>query len=258
MAPVQQKIVFNGQPVMVVRKAHRKRLSCLVKPTGEVVLQVKMQTSGTVIQQLLSEWWPWINQRLEKAKRLTADFKPIRYLDGDQIPYFGRLYTLQTQIASDGLMSIQFDAQKNVCLINLPAKNQKMPPLELQKLKERLLKLYLRKKAQQFMAQRLQFWQERMQLHCRRVSFRAQRTLWGSCTAKGDISLNLKLIVFPEECIDYVIIHELSHLQHRDHSKNFWALVAKFDPNYKSRQKWISTHQFHADFLSQTINSAPQ
>lgn len=66
-----------------------------------------------------------------------------------------------------------------------------------------------------------------------RLTFRSMTSRWGSCSSKGNICINYKLIQFPVECIDYVCIHELCHLKHMDHSKQFWALVESFCPDWK-------------------------
>ena len=72
-----------------------------------------------------------------------------------------------------------------------------------------------------------------------RVSVRCQRTKWGSCSAKGGLNFNCLLMLAPEEVLDYVIVHELCHLKHMDHSKAFWAEVESADPNYKAHRKWL-------------------
>lgn len=63
------------------------------------------------------------------------------------------------------------------------------------------------------------------------VSFRKQRSRWGSCSSKGRISLNLKLLFLPPELVRYIMLHELCHTLHMNHSKQFWSTVARFDPN---------------------------
>lgn len=63
------------------------------------------------------------------------------------------------------------------------------------------------------------------------VSFRKQKSRWGSCSSKGRISLNLKLLFLPPELVRYIMIHELCHTLHMNHSKQFWSAVARFDPN---------------------------
>lgn len=73
--------------------------------------------------------------------------------------------------------------------------------------------------------------------HYGRVSIRKQKTLWGSCSSKGNISLNCKLLFFPEGTVRYVLIHELCHTRELNHSKRFWMYVAECDPGYKFHEK---------------------
>jgi len=72
---------------------------------------------------------------------------------------------------------------------------------------------------------------------CNKVSIREQRTRWGSCSYKNNISLNLKLVLLPEELIDYVILHELVHTRIHNHSKKFWAELDRYTGNGKAMAK---------------------
>jgi predicted metal-dependent hydrolase len=76
-----------------------------------------------------------------------------------------------------------------------------------------------------------------------RVSVRAQRTLWGSCSRRrASISLNWRLVRMPDEVRDYILLHELAHLQYADHSKAFWRLVASICPTYRDAIRWLRRH----------------
>jgi predicted metal-dependent hydrolase len=72
-----------------------------------------------------------------------------------------------------------------------------------------------------------------------RVSVRCQRSKWGSCTAEGNLNFNCLLMLAPEEVLDYVLIHELCHRRHMDHSKEFWADVERLDRDYREHKKWL-------------------
>ena len=71
------------------------------------------------------------------------------------------------------------------------------------------------------------------------VTIRTQKTRWGSCTGKGDLNFNCLLMLAPEEVRDYVIVHELCHRKHMDHSAAFWAEVERVCPDCKLRRKWL-------------------
>lgn len=76
----------------------------------------------------------------------------------------------------------------------------------------------------------------------RRITVRNQRTRWGSCSCRGTISLNWRLIQIPPEVCEYVILHELCHLRHMNHSPQFWAAVGNVCPEYEKREAWLKTH----------------
>jgi len=75
-----------------------------------------------------------------------------------------------------------------------------------------------------------------------RITIRDQKTRWGSCSAKGTLSFNWRLMLAPPAVLDYVVIHELCHLTHMDHSKAFWALVERVCPDYRTHRKWLKEH----------------
>ena len=75
-----------------------------------------------------------------------------------------------------------------------------------------------------------------------RVAIRDQKSRWGSCSGKGNLNFNWKLIMAPPGALDYVVIHELCHLREFNHSPRFWTLVAAQMPDYEVWKKWLKTH----------------
>jgi predicted metal-dependent hydrolase len=75
-----------------------------------------------------------------------------------------------------------------------------------------------------------------------KISLRDQRTRWGSCSHRGTLSFNWRLVMAPAEILNYVVIHELAHLRHHNHSAAFWAFVAQYDPNVKKYRFWLKTN----------------
>jgi len=84
--------------------------------------------------------------------------------------------------------------------------------------------------------ERLIEWNGHYDLSYKRVSIRNQKTCWGSCSEYGNLNFNYKIIFLPESLMDYIIVHELCHLTHLNHSKDFWSLVSEQIPDYKARR----------------------
>ncbi len=75
-----------------------------------------------------------------------------------------------------------------------------------------------------------------------RVAIRDQKSRWGSCSQKGNVNFNWKLVMAPPPALDYVVVHELCHLYEFNHSPRFWALVARHMPDYEVWKKWLKAH----------------
>jgi predicted metal-dependent hydrolase len=88
-----------------------------------------------------------------------------------------------------------------------------------------------------------------MGIDYRQLRISSARSKWGSCSASGQIVLAWHLMMCPPESIEYVIIHELCHRIHMDHSKAFWAEVERFMPDYKKHKNWLDDHSYIMDIL---------
>ncbi len=74
------------------------------------------------------------------------------------------------------------------------------------------------------------------------ITIRDQNSRWGSCSSRGTLSFNYRLIFAPSVILDYVVVHELCHLTHMNHSQDFWNMVASVMPDYKIHKKWLRDH----------------
>ena len=86
---------------------------------------------------------------------------------------------------------------------------------------------------------RVKHWSAVMGVSPKRVFLKNQRTLWGSCSTRGNLNFNRVLAGAPAEIVDYVVIHELAHLKEMNHSRRFWAVVQAWCPEQKSRRRWL-------------------
>lgn len=93
--------------------------------------------------------------------------------------------------------------------------------------------------AKQYIPQRVAYFAQRMGVTYGRITIREQKTRWGSCSGKGNLNFNWKLMRMPPEALDYVVVHELAHRREMNHSARFWAIVEKELPDYRERRRML-------------------
>lgn len=96
-----------------------------------------------------------------------------------------------------------------------------------------------RELAGQVLRRRTAYFADRMGVDYGRITIRDQRTRWGSCSARGNLNFNWRLILAPAEVLDYVVVHELAHRREMNHSGQFWRLVGNVLPDYQARRQWL-------------------
>lgn len=100
-----------------------------------------------------------------------------------------------------------------------------------------------RTQAAKILTERTAYWAERMGVTYGRITIREQVTRWGSCSSRGNLNYNWKLVLVPEELLDYVVVHELAHRREMNHSKRFWEIVEKEMPDYRQRRKALKGYE---------------
>lgn len=143
----------------------------------------------------------------------------------------GRLAMSVPQYTSEFLAKRFLNTNRTVIREKLPLKN----PAE-QKARDYQKKM-LMKKAREYLPYRLEYFAKLYGYSYDKCRLSHANTRWGSCSSNRTISLNIGLMKVPEVLRDYVILHELAHLNHMDHSKEFWAEVGTHDPEYKKHEK---------------------
>lgn len=198
-------------------RSKRKTLSLQINRQAQLVIRAPQRLSVKKIEDFIEQKSSWIEQKmaLTNAKKLT---KP-NYTENEKFLYLGNLYPFKVKDKSN----LTFNG---VCFyadcIN----------------RENLLAWY-KSAFKPIALPRLDYYAKTYQLNYQKVRLKTQKTLWGSCSSVNNINLNYLLIMSPISVIDYVIVHELCHTVHKNHSKNFWNLVAQILPNYKTSKRWL-------------------
>lgn len=256
----RETLEFLGQDVRVNRKPRRKSISIAVKPSGQITVGAWKSASEKEILKSLKEHEKWIQANLDEFKEVRKKYPAKKYMNGEKFLFLGEEITLLIKKASPSVkrssVLTYLDGKNLIC--EIPAKHWKDSYLSkpLPFLKKSIHSFY-KTCSEVVLTQRLEKWAKLTSLHPTSFGFRAQKTLWGSCSSTGDISLNWKLLIAPLAIIDYVIIHELCHIKHMDHSKKFWDLVNDHCAQYKIHRKWLRQNQYEFDWLSRKSELYP-
>ena len=207
-------------PYIIKNSSRAKGLRIVINSRGEVVLTKPKFVPNFIAKQFLLSKQKWVLDSLDKISQKS--------ISKDQIFYRGKLYQLDFK---QGKSKIIIKHPK--IFIYSPEKNIGL----------RQLTYFLKKQAEIKILDSLVKNSQRMQLEYRQVRFRDQKTRWGSCSSQKNLNFNWRLIMSPPEVLDYVVIHELAHLKHHDHSKAFWQLVENFDPDYREHRRWLNRNQ---------------
>lgn len=192
------------------------------------------EAEDTFPVELLQENAVWVVEKKREYDDYRDDIPERNFEEGEMFPYLGEEYEVVVERRS----SSDVDSQAFWL-----AKHH----VEDTSVKRALETLYRRKARERF-EERGNHFAEEMGVEYEQIEVRNQRTRFGSCSTTGTLGLNWRLMMAPEEIVDYVLIHELAHLRESNHDDSFWSLVAEYDPEYKSHAAWLEENSTNLVF----------
>lgn len=214
--------------VVTVRRSPRAR-SVKLSVSADGVLRISMPPYAPLFlaKRLID------SSRSSLRKLRQSQPGRITFRDGDQV---GKSHSIHVHAAP----RLHIRTSKQLISVALPD-HMVIDDSEVQDtIRDAVVKI-LRKEAKSYLPRRLAFLAEKYSLTYERVRFSYASTRWGSCSSSGTISLNISLMMLPFELIDYVLLHELAHTRHMNHSADFWELVEELDPDYKMHRKALKS-----------------
>jgi len=185
-----------------------------------------------MVDSFVEERSAWIEKHLS---RLNSKKVVKHYVEGEKHLYFGKEYPLSiTQIPTPGRSNVSL--HENTIRVEIYDRLPKEKHSE--KAKEALLYWYL-ERGIEIITEKVNFYTKEMGVNYKKINLKKVSSIWGSCSPTNCLSFNRKLVTAPHGVVDYVVIHEVAHLTHRNHGRGFWNLVGSFDPQYKNHRKWL-------------------
>lgn len=211
-----------------VVRAARKTLQIEVYPDAKVLVKTPEDTCIDEIERRIQRRGRWICKQLDFFQQFEPRTPQRKYLGGETHLYLGRQYRLKI------LQAEQCSVKLIRGYFQVSIKGGQSP----QVIKHLLDQWYAEKASSRFQNSFERCWPkfERMGLSKPKLSIRHMKTRWGSLSSSGRLTLNIDLIRAPNECLDYVVIHELCHLKHHNHSPAFYELLEATMPDWKKRK----------------------
>jgi len=210
-------------------RADRKRLRIVVSPELTVDVHAPRTANDEQIHLAVRKKAPWIMRKLDKLETYHPLPAPKRYVSGETLVYLGRQYRLK--VVKDSKQSAKLLGR--FLWVWVEDKN------DTQSVKKAVDQWY-RKRARATLGRYLEKCYTVVLRHGvpePLLVIRKMRARWGSCSNSGRITLNVKLVQVPVHCIEYVIMHELCHLKHNNHSKAFYSLLTRCQPDWRKRKE---------------------
>jgi hypothetical protein len=204
--------------------AKRKTLSICVKPDGSVILKAPVDATLEAVRQKMHKRANWILRQKRFFESFGTPTTKRQYISGESHLYLGRQYMLRVKESSINAVHYQNN------IIEIECHHKKDAGMLLQTWYHQRANIKFQEYAKPIIEQFSVYGVKPQSLSIKKMDNR-----WGYCTTDGHIYLNPRLICAPRCCIEYVITHELCHLVHRNHTKEFYALLAKEMPHW---EKW--------------------
>ncbi|RLL50929.1 M48 family peptidase [Mariprofundus sp. EBB-1] len=211
----------------IIRRPKRRTVSIVIRSNNQVDVLAPSRTPADLIHQFVREKQSWIQKKLQFNKEVRACYQPKNFTTGEAFQLSGETYRLHI---SNKTTAIHIDDDQ-----------LKVPCHAPDTLKKLIISWY-KTSAEKHFQQRSHHFATQIGVAPASIGVKTYKSRWGSCHHDGRIYFNWRLMMAPEWVIDYVIVHELCHLIHHNHSKQFWHVVEQTMPDYRHAKVWLKTN----------------
>lgn len=218
------------EPPYQLLRSRRKTLLLCVNREAQLVVRAPMRLPETQIREFIRQKSDWINKKQQQIRERIQQHRVLTLTDGETVPFLGQNYVVRRENTAEPMFS-------NGCLW-LP---QTMTAADFA--------VWLKQEARQFIGLRTAYYAAIMNLRFTSLKISSARRRWGSCNGQNGLNFSFRLVMCPPFAVDYVVVHELAHIVHKNHSPAFWAYVASVMPNYRDAKIWLRDNHCIMDMI---------
>ena len=235
------------------RVVGRKHVHLVVDEDAHLQVRAPWRFSRESAAEVVIENLLWVRDALERAMRTRTE--PVPLVSGTPLPLLDEELRLELRIAAQMDLLSPVDRGRVTRKVRnalgtrdgwIARRGKVLQVVSLaltHSAPRSLVEAWYRREAKRVLAVRMRPFARTLGVDPKRISIRGQRTRWGSCSSQGTVCLNWRLLLLPSKLCDYILVHELCHLRHLDHSTKFWALVESVFPDYADCEKRLEAMQ---------------
>jgi predicted metal-dependent hydrolase len=209
----------------IIHSSKRNTFLVEIKRDGSLSVRVPEGASVEAIQKAIDSKMRWILKQRAEIYKLDISADPKKFMDGEKFLYLGVVYPLSVDGASGA--HLVFDGEKFV----LSKEHQSQA-------RDVFMEWY-RERAERHISEKVKKYSAQCNISYDKILITNAEKRWGSCNNKGILRFSWRLAMAPQDVIDYVIVHELMHIKHLNHSRAYWHEVTAVMPDFKLRKRWL-------------------
>lgn len=221
-------------------EVHRKKVKNInlrIRPNMEIYISAPMNLHSDYIENFIRSKEKWIKQVLQKIKEAKQNQLPSQYLSGEKHKYLGKEYELEVKQGNSNRVSLKEGKIILTVISNIFENSDE---------KKKVMEKWYFENAQKVFVNAIQKWLEILDESIEKLSIKPMKSRWGSCNyVKRYINLNTELIKRTQFEIEYVVLHELTHLKYPNHGKGFYRYIENYMPNYKMAEKMLNAKHYY-------------
>lgn len=221
-------------------EVHRKKVKNInlrIRPNMEIYISAPMNLHSDYIENFIRSKEKWIKQVLQKIEEAKQNQLPSQYLSGEKHKYLGKEYELEVKQGNSNRVSIKEGKIILTVISNIFENSDE---------KKKVMEKWYFENAQKVFVNAIQKWLEILDESIEKLSIKPMKSRWGSCNyVKRYINLNTELIKRTQLEIEYVVLHELTHLKYPNHGKGFYRYIENYMPNYKMAEKMLNAKHYY-------------
>ena len=225
-------------------EVHRKKVKNInlrIKPNLEVYISVPMNLHRDYIENFIRSKEEWIKSVLKKVENVKEKQKDFEYKTGEIHKFLGKEYNLTVKTGNFNAVSLKNNIRPNEIILTV---NENI--FENIDEKKKIMEKWYFENAKKLFLQFMEKWLEILDENVEKVAIKPMKTRWGSCNyVKRYINLNTELIKRTPFEIEYVILHELTHLKYPNHGRSFYNYIEQYMPNYKVAEKMLNAKHYY-------------